>query len=232
MDFVDSLGDLADADAVCTSLAGYLERFGFKFRSMYDTRSPSGEAINDFYFTNSPAELHDIYVQMRMTEVSPWVTRSARLPGVHLMDPSHREADPDGRNTIYAQIRMEFGLRHGMAVAVNDPDGTRTMLALTNPEPLDLHPNATASIHLACIYARTRMGPLASALPLANPLTPREREVLTWCAAGKSAAEIADILGVAGSTAVFHTANAVRKLGASNKTHAVARALAAKIIQL
>ena len=65
-----------------------------------------------------------------------------------------------------------------------------------------------------------------------NPLTDREREVLTWAAVGKSHVEIAEILHVTERTITAHTVNATHKLGAANKTQAVVRAMQAKFIRI
>jgi LuxR family quorum sensing-dependent transcriptional regulator len=56
-------------------------------------------------------------------------------------------------------------------------------------------------------------------------LTSREAEVLTWVARGKSAWEIGEILHIAKRTVDEHVQTAVRKLGAANRTHAVAIAV-------
>jgi DNA-binding CsgD family transcriptional regulator len=61
-------------------------------------------------------------------------------------------------------------------------------------------------------------------------LTPREREVLWWAGEGKSAQEIAKILRIAKRTVDEHTQKAVRKLGAANRTQAVAIALRERLI--
>jgi LuxR family transcriptional regulator, quorum-sensing system regulator BjaR1 len=63
-------------------------------------------------------------------------------------------------------------------------------------------------------------------------LTPREREVLAWVAQGKSAWEIGEILEIAKRTVDEHAQTAVRKLGAVNRTHAVALALRDNIIEV
>jgi DNA-binding CsgD family transcriptional regulator len=55
-------------------------------------------------------------------------------------------------------------------------------------------------------------------------LTPREREVLTWVARGKSNREIAAILYLAPSTIRKHLENVYDKLGVSNRAGAVGRA--------
>ena len=63
-------------------------------------------------------------------------------------------------------------------------------------------------------------------------LTAREVEVLTWVARGKSAWEIGEILHIAKRTVDEHVQTAVRKLGAVNRTHAVAIAVRDSIIVL
>jgi DNA-binding CsgD family transcriptional regulator len=61
-------------------------------------------------------------------------------------------------------------------------------------------------------------------------LTPREREVIAWASQGKSAGEIGEILKITQRTAEEHLATAARKLGAVNRTHAVAIAIRHKLI--
>ena len=61
-------------------------------------------------------------------------------------------------------------------------------------------------------------------------LTQREREVLWWAAQGKSAREIGEVLCIAKRTVDEHTHNAMRKLGAVNRTQAVAVALRERLI--
>jgi DNA-binding CsgD family transcriptional regulator len=63
-------------------------------------------------------------------------------------------------------------------------------------------------------------------------LTPREREVLSWAARGKSAAQIGEILRITKRTANEHIQNAMRKLGAQNRTQAVAIALRERLLDL
>lgn len=56
-------------------------------------------------------------------------------------------------------------------------------------------------------------------------LTPREIEVLTWAAKGKSRWEASVILGICEDTVKTHLENIRNKLGATNTTHAIAIAL-------
>lgn len=68
---------------------------------------------------------------------------------------------------------------------------------------------------------------LAAAL---HALTLREREVLWWAAQGKSAWETGKILRISKRTVDEHTQNAAHKLGAANRTQAVAVALRERLI--
>jgi DNA-binding CsgD family transcriptional regulator len=63
-----------------------------------------------------------------------------------------------------------------------------------------------------------------------DKLTPRELDVLRWIARGKTAGEIATILGIGKRTVDEHAASAVGKLGAANRPHAVALAIQRGII--
>ena len=61
-------------------------------------------------------------------------------------------------------------------------------------------------------------------------LTAREREVLILLAQGLQLEEIARELGIGVETARSHVRNATERLGASNRTHAVAIAIRKKLI--
>lgn len=64
------------------------------------------------------------------------------------------------------------------------------------------------------------------ALPVAKgPLSAREVEILTLASHGKTAQEMSASLTITERTVAFHINNIVEKLGATNKTHAVALAL-------
>ena len=56
-------------------------------------------------------------------------------------------------------------------------------------------------------------------------LTEREKECLFWACEGKTAWEISKILDVSERTVIFHLTGATKKLGATNRQHAVAKAL-------
>lgn len=68
--------------------------------------------------------------------------------------------------------------------------------------------------------------------PETSILTRREREVLGLSAHGLTTREVGERLGISVSGVNFHIANAAKKLGANNRTHATSLALSAGLISV
>ena len=95
----------------------------------------------------------------------------------------------------------------------------------------DLSHDEARTIQLAgLLLTEHLLGFGVAAAPAAPRLTPRERDALAFVAEGKTDWEIATILGVSESTARFHVDNARRKLGAVNRSHAVARLIHERLL--
>ena len=62
-------------------------------------------------------------------------------------------------------------------------------------------------------------------------LSPRERQVVTLIADGKSCREAAEVLGISGKTAETHRASAMRKLGVTSSAALVRYAVRNKLVQ-
>ena len=64
----------------------------------------------------------------------------------------------------------------------------------------------------------------------AGLLTPREQQILQWIYHGKSNIEIGMILGISPLTVKNHVQKTLRKLNVLNRTQAVGKALALRIV--
>lgn len=86
------------------------------------------------------------------------------------------------------------------------------------------------------VHSGKRLDPSDDGRPDAGtrrgPLTPREMEVLGFVAQGLSNREIGDRIGAAGGTVKIHLQNILSKLGAADRTHAVAIAIQKGILRL
>jgi LuxR family quorum sensing-dependent transcriptional regulator len=120
----------------------------------------------------------------------------------------------------------DFRLKSGFTVPMVTLDGEVAGFSLAG-EKLDMPPHGRGMITLLATYAlaRTiRLGDMAKALRRIT-LSNREREALQWAAEGKTEWEIGMILGVSEHTAEKFLRTARAKLGAGNRTHAVAEAI-------
>ncbi len=125
----------------------------------------------------------------------------------------------------------EFGLREGFTLPLLTLEGDTAGVSFVG-EKLDLSPAVRGMLTLVGTYALGQVLLLAKGEtgPLAEPLSPRERESLQWAADGKSDQEIADAMGISAHGAIRHLRAVRRKLGTTSRAHAVALGLRLGII--
>jgi LuxR family quorum sensing-dependent transcriptional regulator len=216
------------AATFCRAVAG----FGFTSFGINDLPRP-GEGANPVILTEStPSGFRGCYVDERFYLVDHICARAraVREPFRYSEAPYPRiEAK---RHQRFIQALDTYGMGKGLVVPLGQPAGIPACVWLAGDDP-DLDDDATRAIQLIALFASGVAQVLSaprSVGPRMYELTVREREVLTWAARGKSAAEIGEILNITKRTVDEHVQNAALKLGASNRTHAVAVALREEII--
>ncbi len=131
------------------------------------------------------------------------------------------------------QYLADLGLKRGMTIPIHLPDGKFAVVsAILDRDLRDwdtlFEKTYTTMFHLTHNFHRTIsergfLNEVEVALP--NVLTPREGECLRWAAEGKTSPEIAMILDRSVETVRLHIKNAMLKLDANTRTHAVAKAV-------
>lgn len=126
----------------------------------------------------------------------------------------------------------DFGLSRGMTIPVHLPfGGFAVVSAIVDRSCANWTHIASRShemmFHLThvfhkTIHAKQYEDQVEVALPVR--LSPREVECLYWAAAGKTSPEIAQIIERSVETVRLHIKNAIHKLSASNRAHAIAKA--------
>lgn len=126
--------------------------------------------------------------------------------------------------------QAQFGARGGLGFPIRDRQrGVMHAISITttpgDPEFGLLYDEFCEAIHRAATYffEGIAVNDIRSS-PDFRPLTSRERTCLTWCSVGKTTSEIADVLSISDATVNEHITNATKRLRASNRTHACARA--------
>ncbi len=126
----------------------------------------------------------------------------------------------------------KYGLRNGVCFPIHNINGFEAGVSLSGfaapPKMTEIR-----SLHLASIMAFNAVRRIRSDHSLRiHAISDREKEVLTWCALGKTSKEIAYILFVSENTVNVHIKNAISKLSAGNKTEAVAIAVRQGILNI
>lgn len=138
-----------------------------------------------------------------------------------------------GPANLVMQEAAAFGLRQGICVPIYSPFETPAVVSVAG-EFLDIPPS---TIHVVAALARQAFRALLSACAVdrreSSPvLSTREREILEWTAAGKTAWETSRILGLSEHTVITHLKNARNKCDAANTMHTIAIAARRGEIQL
>lgn len=178
-----------------------------------------------------PEEWLNLYAEQDLAMIDPVVR-------AHMTDFSARTWSDAycqwGRPQPFLSIAEDFGIRNGYCFGALSPaERTASIFSLCTDRKNSGHSEKMLDILAPHFHeALLRSMQQNKASDTVSPLTPRETEVVRWLANGKNCWEISVILGISERTVKFHTSALQKKLGASNRTHAVARALTFGLISL
>lgn len=127
----------------------------------------------------------------------------------------------------------QMGVRSGILVPVHQPGGRTGFVSWVSDQPLEATRQSAERLGAELFFiAHAFLERIDSMLagddgppPGDCTLTDRERECLAWVARGKTDGEIGIIIDRSPETARFHVRNAIAKLDASSRAHAVAKAM-------
>jgi LuxR family quorum sensing-dependent transcriptional regulator len=224
---IDELDRLSSANEATDTVAQALAPFGteaFLFATIVKPQQRLDEAV---LLHRWPAEFLKLYSDARYIEVDPVARalRSATRPFECHEVSFDPKREPRAAEAVCR--RSDFGFTRGLLVPILGDNGISAFASISGPK-LDLSGFNKVALHLIALYAFDSVRRLRAPHLSGNgkhSLTPREREVLTWVANGKSAWEIGEILNIAKRTVDEHVRTACRKLDAVNRTQAVAIAM-------
>jgi LuxR family transcriptional regulator, quorum-sensing system regulator LasR len=189
-----------------------------------------------------PSKLSDKKVISLSTYSERWESERAQLPMDQVVrDPVLQHLDTrvdpiiwDERDYVQSSLSPLYerfhshGIGSGVALTIRGPSGDYVCVGFSNEarkQDAASEPTrqlGTLFVAASAMYNRLQASGLVKPTVDAKPLlTPREIECLKWARAGKTGWETSMILGISQATATFHLKNAITKLEASNKTHAV-----------
>lgn len=197
------------------------------------SREMNPSLASNILITNLPEEFvaeydrdnllaNNLTIDLLRTSVAPvtWDIRSVKL--------DRRKVER--QRTI--DLLSRYGLLMGANFALNDSRCNHGVLVYYGQRQA---PNLTelAKINLVTSVVFDRLGaqPNIHAPEMNFRLGDRELQILSWASAGKTSAEIAVILDLSEHTVNQYIASCIQKLDATNRVHAVARAIRLGLIE-
>ena len=218
---------MTTSDAVISVLGQFIERYGFERIFLGQLVNPANVPLKDIlYISDWPDELkaererrmailHDPIAIGALRSKRPFSWSEARLhatrAGRQVMDSVH-----------------DHGITDGMMFPMHALHSVSGGVSLGACGGLDLSLTHIAELEIVCQTAYYHLEGLLGPFPYQRvaELTARETECVQFAAAGKTNWEIAKILGIQEDTVKKTLRRASDKLGAVNRAHLVASAIA------
>ena len=230
LDVIETLGRTSTTDAVMDEMRSVLARFGFEYFCFASLPRPQQQFEDVMLAIRVPPEWMKLYCEQQYVHVDPAMRhlRSTSFPFEWKSAPYDPEKEPRAAEMV--RRATEFGLSEGVMVPIYGAAGCEGVVWMGGRH-LELTARVKATLHLVGLYAFDHVRHLRQAqAPAGRKLSERELEILTWVAQGKTAWEVGEILGISSRTVNTHAQAAFQKLGAVNRTQAIAIALRERLI--
>ncbi len=231
-EFVQGIERLSTTRDIMDASGALLKKYGFEYHCV-SFLATSTETLDDVLLSNAlPEEWLKLYVEKEYVHDDPafrYAKTTVRPFRWFKEAPYDPEREPRAAEVV--QRARDFGIRDGFLIPVASTAGRMGQIWFGG-RTLDLPEDQLPALHLMAIYAFDRILKLhGSPARHQARLTPREREILTLVANGKSTWEIGEALYISSRTVKEHIKNLCKRLGAVTRTQAVMIAVRDKIIQ-
>jgi DNA-binding CsgD family transcriptional regulator len=234
----EAIDAATNADELYAWLGSFCERIGFDYFSYFavDPRRPGeGVAANPMAGTSYPSPWREHYDRRGYLPHDPLLSAGRVTRRAFTWDCGDYAGRFDGKARQMFVDARAFGIGGGVSIPVHGPGGDHGLLSLSGRAAGSAVREITREylpvLHLVAHHAHAAMMErLIGPAPDAIDLTAQERECLRWTLRGKTAWEIAQIIGRSRATVNFHLQKSSRKLGVSGKHQAATKAMRAGLI--
>ena len=234
LDFVEDIQKLHGYDDVCRRVTAELEWFGYTHVTVWSLPGP-GSGLHDGVLLNTrPEDYNEHYARENLIAKDPVILALRRnVVPFSWSDIKDQVMSKAARRIL--EEAVDFGARDGLVIPILTASGSLALFSPCGHSP-NLTPRARSALEMIGIYShhalQRALVQVSRDKAPAEALTQREREVLTWVAAGETDDEIGIILNLGRTTVLTHVENAKRKLDATTRTYAVVQALRSGEINL
>lgn len=228
LDAVDAIEGSTKPDQVYSFVQTVIEKIGYSSVAMIKMLN-SGLLSQDHQLMNTrPQAFTDAYFGEHFDRVDPLLSELSRANRPFTWRSVYdRPLKPIQRRL--ENLAKSHGMVDGLLFVIQQV-GNLGIISFAGPDFVaesDRHRSA----QLVATYAYSKLNHMHYPLrPLDEPLHWRERECLSWAAAGKTDTDIAQILNLSQHSVHVYIERAKTRLGASNRTAAVVEAIRRKEI--
>ncbi|MCP4935227.1 MAG: LuxR family transcriptional regulator [bacterium] len=233
--FVERMNQLNDYDLICREIENELCWYGLTSNTIMKIPGPMDNLADGIFLNTRPTEYLDHYVDQNYLVKDPIITELSHTVKPYSWNDIRQKRRLPKKQKFIIDEGREFGATDGFVVPIHTMSGELSIFSPCGENP-DLSSQARSSLEIIGMYSyemlkRSLIQKQKDKITY-KPLTLREREVLSWVAAGKTDDEISTILSISMTTVACHVDNAKHKLGAYKRTYAIVQAIKLREISL
>jgi LuxR family transcriptional regulator, quorum-sensing system regulator BjaR1 len=233
-EFIEDLDHQSDPNAVMTVISRVVARFGFEGLFVSWLRASPSQPYDDLVLAaQCPCEFRAVYASRGYVRFDPNVQRalSSARPFEWSLSACESQESQEHRVREVMRFLADFGFKRGFVVPIHNADGFEAGVGMVG-DKLDFPPEIKPGLHLMALYA------LAGASTDHNPKPRkcrRSQSVSAKCSPGRRkesrlGKSVRYCNSPKGLLRSMRRAPC-RKLGASNRTHAVAIAIRHRLFE-
>ncbi len=226
-DFITESNLAESVDEIKQAIVEYAPDLGIKYMAYGDVSAyvASGDPSALGVIVDYPKSWIDYYVTMKFGSHDPVNRLACFARGAFTWEQVRTQKLKRPERMVLEESRCA-GMLRGVTVPLHGPMGQISVFSavVEDDNPLLVKQINSFARQLDMVWQGLDLNnDPAQLVPIS--LSPREREVLTWVAAGKSNSVIGDILHLSEKTVEFHLQNAMRKLDSSSRVLAALKAV-------
>ena len=231
-DLVQSIDQVRTKEDGSVALQGLVKEYGLSHATYLGVNIPSLTERSLYYVSTYSDQWCDHYVKSDYVKIDPVI--KSGLSGILPLDWRDLESKTPPLKGFFGEAKEHGVGANGLSFPIRGAHGETALFSInsnvTGKDWESLKRECVRDFQIFGYHLHTRILENEGVKFDNANLSPREIECLKWAAAGKTSWETGAVMNITEATVKFFIENARTKLGAVNKTQAVAKAISAGII--
>lgn len=226
MEWVDRLEGASSSNAAWSDFMTYAGHFGFECGAMADLPAPHENLRATTLSWSWPEQWRERYLEKDYVSVDPTVSALQFTSNPYSWKEALGFQEYGKAERRVFDEASQFGMCDGLVIPITGIRTGTALITITGPAT-EIPKIQRRALFIVAVTAHQRIRDFVTGPVSTNvvTLTPRERECVSWAAAGKTDADIADILSISVHTATAHLKNAARKYRVNTRGQVIVHAL-------